>query len=745
MTGVFAEVVNMSGTACWLILAVIIVRFLCRKATKNLCYLLWALVGIRLLCPFSIESEWSLIPNEASIEKALAKADEDSVAMFEANQMMLEGTNGASNIYEGIKSGYESLNLENEQEVEASTTGISGLRPIEIMTLIWSIGAIGILGYTAISFWKLKKKVAVSIRKSDEVWVCDAIHSPFILGVIKPRIFIPSAIKEEQVSFILAHEKAHLKWHDNLWKVFGLFILAIHWFNPLVWLAYALLCRDIELACDERVVKKMSEEDKRNYVKSLLICSSPTRFEGLCSVSFGEISIRKRVKGVLNYKRASLWRFITAILICAIVVVGFMTNPKGQEFIAEVESEIKAEIENKWKRNTVLYETTADLNHDGYDDLVQIIKKVNSAEGYYNLEYPTNTFSVKIFLGEKDGTYRSKAVALEVSKRIVWDIWIGQKFNGLYAITEYEGKEYLLYAHVGEVDGEARYRYDVVGVNQYNQAYALQQSNVTFACDPFYSEWDVEPHREDVVPKFREKITPWVENARILLCSDEDGVYVANDKEVKSAGSYFETVWQRSDEAELAAYTSLKGSERWEKVLSQGSDNPYAYMTWIKQQAATDFSQWYVDYNGETVQRINHHEDGSMHCSLSICCDIIYYQSEEAESTQRILYKMIREMVDGKDDPLANCPYDIHAFDFPEQPVVQIAEDMWLLRYINGYYGYEGIDGVTIEERMETTDCHFRNGLVSLPRSEESSEYWYILIEKDGVYRLERLKDMMGG
>lgn len=350
MTSIFAEVVNMSSMAIWLILAVIVVRLLCRKATKNLCYLLWALVGIRLLCPFTIESSWSLIPNQISFQKFVEIQNDIQ------EELDIQYTEDKKNSYEDIKDEYEKWQEKLQQGAVAFEKETGGLRPIEIVTIVWGTGVLLILGYTIISFFRLKRKVAVSVRKSDGIWLCDAIHSPFVLGVFKPRVYVPSEIEEEQITYILAHEKSHLKWHDNVWKLVGLFILAIHWFNPLVWLAYALLCRDIELACDERVVKTMDEEEKRKYVKSLLLCSSPTQFAGVGSVAFGEISIRKRIKGVLNYKKASFWRVLAAVVICFAVIVGFMTNPKGQEFVAEVEKEIQEELDKD-----VTYGTAVDF------------------------------------------------------------------------------------------------------------------------------------------------------------------------------------------------------------------------------------------------------------------------------------------------------------------------------------------------------------------------------------------------
>lgn len=737
MTSVFAEVVNMSSMAIWLILAVVVVRFLCRKATKNLCYFLWALVGIRLLCPFTIESPWSLIPTETSYEKFVDAKN----SMKE--ELGIGYTGSTSNVEETIKTEYESLQETLEQNLEALEGETQGLRPIEIVTIIWFAGVVLILGYTAISFFLLKRKVAVSVRKGEGIWICDAIASPFVLGIFKPRVYLPSNVEEEQIGYIMAHEKSHLKWHDNIWKPVGLIILAIHWFNPLVWLAYSLLCRDIELACDERVVKTMDEEEKRNYIKSLLICSSPRQFAGIASVAFGEISIRKRVKGVLNYKKASFWRVLVSSAVCLTVVVGFMTNPKGQEFIAEVEQEIKDELKEMRKEKVVIYETAADLDHDGIDDLVQVVRTSCNEEGYERIDYPTNKFFIKILWGQEDGGYRNREVNLEPHIKLLWDVWIGKTFNGLYAITEKDGKDYLLRAQVCEFEGNAHYMYEVVDVEaSSNVGNRVAYKTLTFACDPFYSQWDTEPHREDIVPEFREGITPWLENAKIILCSDENGVYVAEKGKEQPANEYFDSVWQRNDEDKITEYESLSGEARWEKIMYRDSMEADTYISWINQLASSDLSKWFEDYNGEFAQRINHHKDGSQHCSLSTCCDVIYQKDVFLRES---LYRMFRKMVEGKQEKEAVCTYDISAFGYSEQPVVQISEHVWLVCYFNGYYGYQGVDGVTYEERVAsiTNYYDFDNGLVPLPRDGETSEYWFVLIEKDDVYRLERLKNMM--
>ncbi len=736
MTSIFAEVVNMSSMAFWLILAVLVVRFLCQKTTKMLCYFLWALVGIRLLCPFSIESPWSMIPNQTSFEK-WAEVKESI-----REELDIPHIGNTSEAYEDIKTEYEHLLNQAGQNVDQVES--NDIRPIEIVSCVWGIGVLAIVGYNMINFYFLKRKVAVSIRKTEEIWTCDAIRSPFVLGIWRPRIYLPSSVEEEQITYILAHEKSHLEWHDHIWKLVGLLILAIHWFNPLVWLSYLLLCRDIEFACDERVVKKMDEQEKRNYVNCLLKCSSPKQFEGLGAVAFGEISIRRRVKKVLGYKKASILMVAATIVICGAVMIGFMTNPKGQEFLVEVEKEIRDELEDARSKKDVIYETTADLDHDGIDDLVQVIRIAYGEEGSNRIDYPTNEFRARIYLGEKQGKYNKKEVFMASVSVPVEFIWIGREFNGLYAITQYEGKDYLLYAQVCEVDGSARYYYEVVDVADGNMANQVDREYITFACDPFWERWDTEQHREAVVPVFQDKISPWLANAKIMFCSDENGVYVAEKEKEKekSAKDYFDLVWKRSDTAKVAEYEALEGAQRWEKIIRKDSEEAEKYITWIKELAQSDFSKWYEDYNGEFSQRISNHTNSSDLCSLSVCCDVIYHEDVFLENT---LIKMFWKMKDGRDEYTSRSTYNIYSYGFSELPVVQITENMWLVRYFNCYYGYQGVDGVTYDERVAavTNYYDFNNGMVALPREGEASEYWFILMKKDGVYRLERLKNMM--
>lgn len=315
MEAVFLQILNMSITASWLILAVIILRVCLKKAPKFIRCILWALVGLRLVLPFSFESVLSLIPSANTIS--------------------------AENLYTetpSIDSGISAVDSVVNPVISHSseTQFVSGVSVIEAVTsiasILWIAGIVGMLIYSVVSYIKLSRKVSASINISDNVYCCDDISAPFILGIIKPKIYLPSGMADQQAEYVIAHENAHIKRRDHWWKPLGFVILAVYWFNPLIWIAYVLLCRDIEMACDEKVIKNMDNEFKAEYSNALVECSTQQRRMIMaCPLSFGEVGVKDRIKSVLNYKKPALWIIIVAIIACIGVTIAFMTNPSVEE------------------------------------------------------------------------------------------------------------------------------------------------------------------------------------------------------------------------------------------------------------------------------------------------------------------------------------------------------------------------------------------------------------------------------
>lgn len=314
MDAFMIKLFNMSINAVWIILAVIVLRFLLKKAPKYINLVMWGLVGLRLVCPFTFESVLSLIPSEETIPSNIAFVTSPSVDT-------------------GINAVNEIINPAVSQFSEVPYT--MGYSPIDmfirISFAVWLGGMAVLLLYSVVSYLMLKRRVRVSVRYDGNIYLCDNIKTPFILGIIKPKIYLPSDITKEQMTAVVAHEKAHLSRLDHITKPLGFLILCLHWFNPLVWMAYILFCRDIEFACDEKVIKTMGNEEKKDYSEILLSLSTPKYRITACPVAFGETGVKGRIKSVLSYRKPALWIIIVSVIAVVCVAVGFMTSPAREE------------------------------------------------------------------------------------------------------------------------------------------------------------------------------------------------------------------------------------------------------------------------------------------------------------------------------------------------------------------------------------------------------------------------------
>lgn len=315
MGEIFLKLLNLSITASWLILAVLGIRLLFRKIPKWITCLLWGVVAIRLIFPFSIESAFSLQPSAEPIRTSTMVEGEliPYVPFVDSNIGVVENTVNP---------------LLAEAFAYQETESVAPLQVfIGIAGSVWLSGMVVLLIFALVSMIKLRLRVREAVRYKENIYICDAVKSPFILGIIKPRIYLSSALSEEEMDYIIAHERAHLKRKDHLWKPFGYLLLCIYWFNPLCWIAYIMLCKDIELACDEKVIKDMSFGDKKEYSRVLLFCATQRHLVMACPLAFGEVGVKERVKTVLNYKKPTFWITIAAIVVCAIVAICFLTNP----------------------------------------------------------------------------------------------------------------------------------------------------------------------------------------------------------------------------------------------------------------------------------------------------------------------------------------------------------------------------------------------------------------------------------
>ena len=312
MAAVFLKLLNLSISASWLVLAVLALRLVSKRSPKWMNVLLWGIVALRLVLPFSIESALSLIPSAETVSP---------VAVQSAPAPTI--TSGVSVIDNAVN---PSLS---EHFAAVPTASVNPLYVwTEIAGWVWLIGLGAMLLYALASYLRLRRRVSVSLPIQDNIYLCDAISSPFILGVVKPHIYLPSGLDEVQRQNVLSHERAHLARRDHWWKPLGFALLAVYWFNPVLWLAYALLCRDIELACDERVIRTMDESAVKTYSTVLLACSMPRKAVITCPLAFGEVGVKERVRNALRYKKPAFWVIAASVAVCVVVAVCFLTNPR---------------------------------------------------------------------------------------------------------------------------------------------------------------------------------------------------------------------------------------------------------------------------------------------------------------------------------------------------------------------------------------------------------------------------------
>ena len=391
MNELFLKIINMSISASWLVLAVLILRFVLKKAPKWINVLLWGIVAIRLICPFSFESPLSLIPSAETIPLNIGM---DSTPT--------------------INSGISAINNAVNPIISQSNTPMAGASvnllqiTIGIYEYIWIFGMIALALYTAISYWRLRRKVDTAVRYKDNIFQSENVSFPFVLGIIKPRIYLPFKMNGQYLEHVVAHEQAHVCRKDHWWKPLGFLLLMIHWFNPLMWLAYVLLCRDIELACDEKVIKELGNEQRGDYTQALVACSVNRRMIAACPLAFGEVSVKERVKSVMNYKKPAFWVIIISVIVCVGVAVCFLTNPKQDSYTLRIvvpagsqEKFVYTDEEVSTIRNSIKI-----WSGDGLGDTEVILSPVNkTTETRYTATYLTHGMPVE-FDAEKNTWFK---------------------------------------------------------------------------------------------------------------------------------------------------------------------------------------------------------------------------------------------------------------------------------------------------------------------------------------------------
>lgn len=389
MDDVFLKLVNLSISASWLILAVLVLRVVLKKAPKWVMPLFWGVVALRLVCLFSIESALSLIPSAETIPSEIVTETREPVLYEQATLDIV--TNPT---------------LPSAAEVPVGVSRQQAQVDFNIYSVLWLAGMAALLVHALVSAGKLKRKLATAILLRDNIYESEFVDSPFVFGVVKPNIYLPMHMDEGTAAYVIAHEHAHLARRDHWWKVLGYLVLALHWFNPLVWVAYILFCRDIELACDEKVVRGLDGAARADYSQALLSCAAPKRAVAACPLAFGEGNIKTRVKSALHYKKPAFWVAAAAVLAVVIVAVCFLTNPRSERGslvwaqklnaadVASIELYVPAEGEARQYKKL------------DTEEMAQAVELINSSRGTY-IEKPETVYAglpVWFLLTMDDGT-----------------------------------------------------------------------------------------------------------------------------------------------------------------------------------------------------------------------------------------------------------------------------------------------------------------------------------------------------
>ena len=417
MSELFLKIVNMSISASWVVVAVLALRFCLKKAPKWVNVLLWGIVAARMVFPFSIESVLSLIPSAETISPTIMMEQSPSV-----------------------QTGVPALNHVINPVISGSFTPAPGAsaNPLQIwipvLAGIWLFGIVALFLYSAVSYCRLRRKVCEAVILRDNIYQSENVCSPFVLGIIRPKIYLPYHMDSREMDHVIAHEQTHIRRKDHWWKPLGFLLLTIHWFNPLMWLSYVLLCRDIELACDEKVIGKMGNAQRADYTQALVACSVDRRLIAACPLAFGEIGVKERVKSVMNYKKPAFWIVLASVIVCAVIAVCFLTNPIGFQF------DVSA--------NTIVSANHFDMRNA--DDPVSIemtpaqISELNSRlAGVKNCKrsdkYAGLTPGYQISAQMQDGSY-IRISGYSLSDNTMVDI---EQNGKRYAVSDREFQEYL--------------------------------------------------------------------------------------------------------------------------------------------------------------------------------------------------------------------------------------------------------------------------------------------------------------
>ncbi len=369
MNSLFLTVLNMSLTGSFAIVAVILLRFCLKRVPKIFSYALWLIVLFRLVCPISFESVISILPKYSEIIP-------QDIIYQQAPQVQ----------------SIVPLNDSTVNQVLPNSVTTSGINSMQIVLLlgevVWILGIAILMLYSLFSIYKLNHQLKDAIYIKDNIYLAEHLRTPFVLGVMNPKIFIPTNLDEGDAAYILKHEQTHIKRHDPLIKIVSFLVLCIHWFNPLVWVAFILMTKDMEMSCDEAVIREMGAGIKKEYLTTLLAMGKGHSIIGGAPLAFGEGEIKERIKNILNYKRPAFWGTVCLIAAVIVVAIALISNPQMNRLPDDTEEKMEVELveTNQTKINQTVVAESEDIPLYKVMDRICLNVGLENAYSYYNKE-----------------------------------------------------------------------------------------------------------------------------------------------------------------------------------------------------------------------------------------------------------------------------------------------------------------------------------------------------------------------
>ncbi len=576
MSGLFQSILQMSITGSFVIVFVYLVRLLLKRAPKIYSYVLWTVVLFRLLCPVTITSSVSLVPQEIA---------EPEIQISESVEMPVQTEVWENQSVEPLVEFKDIPFPEERVEPKQNLTVTATPDSSTIVSSIWLIGAILLISYGLVSLIRIYQRVEISILREENVYIAQDIDTPFTLGIIAPKIYLPTGLTEKEAGYIIAHEKHHIKRCDHIIKMIAFLALCIHWFNPLVWLSFVLAGKDMEMSCDEAVMKVFPEDIRQEYSGSLLNLATGRKVIAMAPLAFGEGSVKGRIKNVMNYKKPVFWISVVAVVVCIALAVCLLTNPKEEPEVSESiiasESEVPPESvetpaptegptesprEEEWefveKEINVLY---GDLTGDGIDERVvlgiDVLPEAVPENDFEKLLRGAYLAKVSVYKGLGGDSFE------EESLWIFGDISTSRPGNYQLSLIEKYEKDYLLISSIQEQQGYAGYYYKVISLAESGEEILQDEYEVSFkfAETSEAAEWQQEdlPIRSEVVPDFQEHLSQWYDEEGTLIIATDLNMWGDGVEGVlySSPGSwvwymrYYSKVFERQDYYTLAEKT----------------------------------------------------------------------------------------------------------------------------------------------------------------------------------------------